>query len=58
MAFESMSEFFLMGKHGLYVWSTYTVSVMALLGLFIATRRHNSQLRKQLKKRYQREQDR
>ncbi|MBJ7549272.1 heme exporter protein CcmD [Marinomonas ostreistagni] len=58
MAFESLMDFFQMGKHGLYVWSTYAISLVALMGLFITTRYHNQQLRKQLKKRYQREQSR
>ena len=58
MAFESLSEFLQMGTHGVYVWSTYGISVIALVGLLGATRRSNAQLRKQLKKRYQREQSR
>ncbi|SBS24833.1 Heme exporter protein D (CcmD) [Marinomonas aquimarina] len=58
MAFESLSEFFRMGTHGVYVWSTYGISVLALVGLFFSTCRSNAQLRKQLKKRYQREQSR
>lgn len=56
MAFESISAFLQMGTHGLYVWSTYGISVLALVGLIFSTRRHNKQLKKQLKKRYQREQ--
>lgn len=58
MAFESISDFLQMGRHGLYVWSTYGISAVALVGLLISTRRSNTQLRKQLKKRYQREQSR
>lgn len=58
MAFESLSEFLKMGTHGVYVWSTYGISVIALVGLLFSTRRSNAQLRKQLKKRYQREQSR
>nr|WP_231886213.1 heme exporter protein CcmD [Marinomonas atlantica] len=47
-----------MGTHGLYVWSTYGISALALVGLFFSTRHHNKLLKKQLKKRYQREQSR
>lgn len=58
MAFESLSEFFSMGTHGVYVWSTYAISVVALMSLFFSTRVQRKQLVKTLKKRYQREQGR
>ncbi|CUB03043.1 heme exporter protein CcmD [Marinomonas fungiae] len=58
MAFESIPEFLKMGTHGIYVWSTYGISLIALVGLFVSTRVSNCKLRKQLKKRYQREQSR
>jgi heme exporter protein D len=58
MAFESWSDFWEMGKHGLYVWSTYGISMLLLVGLLVTTRLHRRQLCKQLKKRIQREQSR
>lgn len=58
MAFDSLQDFISMGTHGLYVWSTYAISVLALSSLFFATLRSRKQLKKQLKKRYQREQSR
>ena len=58
MAFESWSDFWEMGKHGLYVWSTYGISMLLLIGLLVTTRLHRKQVRKQLKKRIQREQSR
>ena len=58
MAFDSLADFLHMGRHGLYVWSTYGISFVALTGLFVTTRLHRAQLKKQLKKRYKREQSR
>lgn len=31
MSFESFSDFLAMGKHGLYVWSAYGVSLAVLI---------------------------
>lgn len=58
MAFDSIADFLQMGTHGLYVWSTYGISLVALGALFVITRLHRVQLKKQLKKRYKREQSR
>lgn len=46
-AFDSMTAFFAMGKHGVYVWSAWALVVCAL-GLLIVFSRH---ARKQVKKR-------
>ena len=35
MAFESFSEFLAMGKHGVYVWSCYGIT-LAVLALNVA----------------------
>lgn len=58
MAFDSIADFFQMGTHGLYVWSTYAISLVALIGLAISSRLRQQQIKKQLQKRYQREQGR
>ncbi len=58
MVFDSLSDFFQMGTHGSYVWSTYAISFLALAGLFLSTRMQRKQLTKSLKKRYRREQNR
>ena len=55
MAFDSLADMIQMGTHGVYVWSTYGISVMALGGLCLGTLRARAQLKRQLKKRYQRE---
>ncbi|MBM6551278.1 heme exporter protein CcmD [Marinomonas ostreistagni] len=58
MAFESLTDFLQMGTHGVYVWSTYGISLLVLAGLGIGTLKARAELKKQLKKRYQREQSR
>lgn len=58
MAFDSIAGFLQMGNHGVYVWSSYAVSLVALVGLLVNTRLSRKQLKKQLKKRYHREQSR
>lgn len=55
MAFDSMAEVIQMGTHGVYVWSTYGISVVALGGLCLVTLRTRAQRKQQLKKRFQRE---
>ena len=54
MYFESFSEFLAMGKHGLYVWTAYAVS-LAVLGLnvilpLLARRRYLKQAARQLRR--------
>lgn len=36
MAFESLSEFFAMGNHGLFVWLAYGVSLVCIGYLLVA----------------------
>lgn len=54
MAFESMSAFLLMGKHGSFVWSAYGVSALVLLWLVwntLSARRHaQARLRRRISK--------
>ncbi len=38
MQFESWSEFFAMGGHGLYVWLAYGATFMVLAGSYLAVR--------------------
>ena len=38
VAFSSVSEFFAMGGHALYVWSAWGLTAACLAGLVIATR--------------------
>ncbi|BFM49286.1 heme exporter protein CcmD [Marinomonas sp. THO17] len=55
MAFDTLSDFLAMGKHGLYVWSAYAIGCGSLL-IFILTsicQRRNARIA--LKKRYQKE---
>ncbi len=34
--FESIIDFFLMGGHGIYVWSSYALTLLALLFLAVS----------------------
>lgn len=45
---SSWHEFIFMGKHGAYVWSSYFMTVVVLLGLFIGFRMMIKSLRKQV----------
>ena len=38
MSFESWSEFFAMGGHGFYVWLSYGLSLVVVLGNVLAIR--------------------
>lgn len=35
MAFETFAQFLQMGKHGLYVWSSYAFFAVSILGLIV-----------------------
>lgn len=48
MAFESLSDFFLMGKHGAYVWGAYGLTFAALLLQDVLSHRQQRSLRQQL----------
>jgi len=45
---SSWHEFIFMGKHGAYVWSSYFMTLVVLLGLFIGFRIMIKSLRKQV----------
>lgn len=38
MAFESFSEFLAMGRHGVYVWSSFGIAVSCFVALAIEDR--------------------
>lgn len=44
----SWHEFIFMGKHGAYVWSSYLVTFIVLLGLFIGCRKMLKSLKTQV----------
>ncbi len=46
--FYSMSEFFAMGKHGVFVWSCWAIAVGVMLVFIIYSRRQRQALIKQL----------
>lgn len=45
---SSWHEFIFMGKHGAYVWSSYLMSLIVLVGLFIGFRMMLKSLKKQV----------
>lgn len=45
---SSWHEFIFMGKHGAYVWSSYMMSLIVLVGLFIGFRMMLKSLKKQV----------
>lgn len=47
--FYSFSEFLAMGKHGVYVWSCWGLTVLAVLGLIWFSRQQRKQLLQQLR---------
>jgi heme exporter protein D len=58
MAFDSLSAFLMMGKHGVYVWSTYGFSALALIWLVWNTLSTRQKTRNILRKRFVRSQTR
>lgn len=56
MAFESMSDFFAMGGHGLYVWVTWGATALLLVVLAIHARLEHRQAKQALRRRVRREQ--
>ena len=46
--FYSLSEFFAMGKHGVFVWSCWGITVGAILLLILYSRKQRQALLKQL----------
>jgi len=45
---SSWHEFIFMGKHGAYVWSSYLMSLIVLVGLFVGFRMMLKSLKKQV----------
>ncbi|AKE51778.1 heme exporter protein CcmD [Kangiella geojedonensis] len=45
---SSWHEFIFMGKHGVYVWSSYLMSLIVLVGLFVGFRMMLKSLKKQV----------
>ncbi|MCB5161996.1 heme exporter protein CcmD [Marinomonas algarum] len=54
MAFDTVSAFLQMGKHGLYVWSSYGISVVALGWLIHHTLASRRRAQIRLSKRFKR----
>ena len=45
MSFASLSEFFRMGTHGVYVWTAYGLTLTALVAIHIYVYRRQRRLR-------------
>ncbi|WP_405282048.1 heme exporter protein CcmD [Cobetia sp. Ld8] len=54
-AFSSVSEFFAMGGHALYVWSAWGLTAACLVGLVIATRLSRRALEADIRRRLRRD---
>ena len=48
----SFQEFIDMGGYGFYIWSSYLISAVVFIGLFIALKMQKNRLIKQLRRRY------
>ncbi|MDH2422992.1 heme exporter protein CcmD [Cobetia amphilecti] len=55
IAFSSVSEFFAMGDHALYVWSAWGLTAACLVGLVIATRLSRRALEADIRRRLRRD---
>lgn len=55
MAFDSLTDFFEMGRHGVYVWSVYGFSVVSLVFIIWSTLSKRRHVQKTLRKRFQRD---
>ena len=56
--FYSFQEFIAMGEHGPYVWSTWGITVLAILGFIFYTLSQRRRLIKELKIQHARQQQR
>ncbi|GGN17139.1 MULTISPECIES: heme exporter protein CcmD [Marinomonas] len=54
MAFDSLSAFLMMGTHGVYVWSAYGFSTLALAWLVWSTLSTRRKTQDTLRKRFKR----
>ena len=48
----SFQEFINMGGYGFYIWSSYLITAVVFIGLFIALKMQKNRLIKQLRRRY------
>jgi len=55
MSFDSLTDFFEMGRHGVYVWSVYGFSVVSLIFITWSTLSKRRHVKKTLRKRFQRD---
>ena len=55
MYFDSLSEFFTMGGHGLYVWSSYVISLVLMAASILLPWLSLKRTRKQLSRQFARE---
>lgn len=56
MQFDTLSEFWAMGGYGFYVWLSYGVGALLLIGLYISSVYKTSAIKKQIKQKHKREQ--
>ncbi|MDZ7854400.1 MAG: heme exporter protein CcmD [Halomonas sp.] len=56
MAFDSLSAFLTMGGHGAYVWASWGVTALLLLGVVLHARFERRALLRDLRRRVRREQ--
>ncbi len=54
MYFHNLTEFILMGKHGIYVWSSWGIVFVVIIGLIIHSYQQRQALIKELLVRKQR----
>ncbi|TQV86429.1 heme exporter protein CcmD [Aliikangiella coralliicola] len=48
----TMQEFFHMGGHGFYIWTSYAVGTVVFIGLFLMVKFQRDKIIKQLRRRY------
>ena len=48
----SFEEFIHMGGYGFYIWSSYFIAAVILIGLFVMIKMQRNKLIKQLRRRY------
>lgn len=56
--FYSFQEFIAMGEHGPYVWSTWGITVLAIIGFIVYSLNQRRRLIKELKIQHARQQQR
>ncbi len=53
----SFQEFINMGDHSFYVWSSYLITAVVFIGLYISLKIQKNSLIKQLRRRYRHQQE-